>query len=328
MKLKLSFATVFAILAAVLVPLSMAAQTNVAYSGVTLAVAQSATATYTSSAIKLPTFTANGTLTVVEAGITGSPSGCTIKLYYSTNASGNTSVISTSSFTPSTGTQTFAIAPSIANGDNVYLIYACSSTYPTAGTFTAITLSPSNGTVNISGAPTVNLTAVAGTTLGAVANYGTSPGAVAVPGVNAYVTNTPAVTGSGTFTVSQINTAGTTDPCANPSLIKSSAAINVSSATTTQIVALSGTTKIYVCEADVNAVGTSPSVKFITGTGTACATPDQTLTGAMVPSATVGTVHFGYGGSMWTSNAGDELCLVSAGGTVTTETGFVTYVQQ
>jgi hypothetical protein len=36
----------------------------------------------------------------------------------------------------------------------------------------------------------------AGGTLGAMANYGTSPGAVLVPGVNAFVTNTVAVTGT------------------------------------------------------------------------------------------------------------------------------------
>ena len=36
----------------------------------------------------------------------------------------------------------------------------------------------------------------AGGTLGAMANYGTSPGAVLVPGVNAFITNTAAVSGT------------------------------------------------------------------------------------------------------------------------------------
>lgn len=48
----------------------------------------------------------------------------------------------------------------------------------------------------------VNLTQVAGTALGAMANYGTSPGAVKVPGVNAFVTNTITAIGSGTFDTS------------------------------------------------------------------------------------------------------------------------------
>jgi len=48
-----------------------------------------------------------------------------------------------------------------------------------------------------------NLTQWDSTALGAPSAYGTSPGAVNVPGVNAYVTNVPAVTGSGNFTVVQ-----------------------------------------------------------------------------------------------------------------------------
>jgi len=48
-----------------------------------------------------------------------------------------------------------------------------------------------------------------GGALGAMANYGTSPGAVLVPGVNAFVTNTPAVTGSGVFEVGPTTAANT-----------------------------------------------------------------------------------------------------------------------
>ncbi len=50
----------------------------------------------------------------------------------------------------------------------------------------------------------------AGGTLGSMVNYGSNPGAVLVPGVNAYITNTPAVTISGTPPVSfgPVTTAG------------------------------------------------------------------------------------------------------------------------
>jgi hypothetical protein len=61
-----------------------------------------------------------------------------------------------------------------------------------------------------SGPWTVNWTQLAGTALGAPSNYGTSPGAIEVQGVNAFVTNTPAVTESGTWTVQPGNTANTT----------------------------------------------------------------------------------------------------------------------
>ena len=41
-----------------------------------------------------------------------------------------------------------------------------------------------------------SITTWAGSTLGAITNYGTSPGAVLVPAVNAFITNSPAVTGT------------------------------------------------------------------------------------------------------------------------------------
>ena len=255
--------------------------TNTAQAGVTLFVSIPATATAT-GASRLPTFSGTGTLTVVESGITGSPSGCTIVLAYVTNAAATaTSTVSTTSFTPSTGVQTFTISPSVASGDNYQATYSCSSTYPTAGLLTA-TFSPT--------AASQAVTITSGT-----------------------VTNSPATT--------------LADPCQNPSIAKSSAEINVSSATTTQLVALSGTKKIYVCDVTMSLVGTSPSAQFISGTGSACGTVDQTFTGAMVASATVGVIHLGYGGSIAVTTGGDELCLVS-GATVTTETGIVTYVQQ
>jgi len=45
-----------------------------------------------------------------------------------------------------------------------------------------------------------SITAWGGGTLGAMANYGTSPGAVLVPGMNAFITNVPAVSQSGNWT--------------------------------------------------------------------------------------------------------------------------------
>src|SRR5271157_5951856 len=58
-------------------------------------------------------------------------------------------------------------------------------------------------TTDLHGATNVDLQAYAGTALGAGSNYGTSPGAVNVMGVNAFITNTPAVTVSGTVGVTQ-----------------------------------------------------------------------------------------------------------------------------
>jgi hypothetical protein len=52
------------------------------------------------------------------------------------------------------------------------------------------------------------ITTWGGGTLGAMANYGTSPGAVLVPGVNAFITNIPAVTQSGTWSTRTQDGAG------------------------------------------------------------------------------------------------------------------------
>ena len=130
------------ILAAVLLaaPLTAMAQipsyTNVAQAGVSFFSASPATGTFVSGPVKLPTYSGTGVLTVTGAGITGSPSGCTVALAYRGNNSSTSVTVSTTSFTPSTGVQTFNITPSALSGDNYVATYAC-TTYPTAGTVTA-----------------------------------------------------------------------------------------------------------------------------------------------------------------------------------------------
>src|ERR1700674_5380404 len=53
-----------------------------------------------------------------------------------------------------------------------------------------------NCAVGCGGGGSSSITSWGGGTLGAMATYGTSPGAVLVPGVNAFVTNPVAVTGT------------------------------------------------------------------------------------------------------------------------------------
>lgn len=111
---------------------------NTAQAGVSLFNSNPATATVVSGAVRLPNFSGTGVLTVTEAGVTGSPSGCTVTLAYKSNTTATVgAVVSTTSFTPSTGTQTFVVAPSSLIGDSYVATYACSSTYPTAGSISA-----------------------------------------------------------------------------------------------------------------------------------------------------------------------------------------------
>ena len=262
---------ILSILAAIIfaLPLALTAQSYTAQSGVTFFVGQAATATATSAAVRLPNFSGTGTLNIVETGITGSPSGCTIVLKYVSNTGGTaTSAMNTVSFTPATGNQQFNITPAIPSGDNYQATYACSSTYPTAGLIN-ITFSP------------------------IPANVLTNP-------------------------------AGYGDPCKNPAAPTANASISVSSATTTQLVALSTGKSVYVCQFTI-AGTTGGSVQLEYGTGTTCTTP-TVLTGA-ISVTTASPISMGWGGALITAPAGNALCLVTAG-TSTAVTGFVSYVQQ
>ena len=58
----------------------------------------------------------------------------------------------------------------------------------------------------VGGPWTQNLTQLNSVALGSPSNYGTSPGAVSVAGVNAFITNTPAVSQSGTWNIGTVTT--------------------------------------------------------------------------------------------------------------------------
>lgn len=115
------------------------------------------------------------------------------------------------------------------------------------------------------------------------------------------------------------------DPCMNPSVAKSSAAIDISSATTTALVAASASKVVYVCGFSVTAAGTNPTLKFEYGTGGTCGSGTTATTGTYAPTA--GT-HIAYasGGMAFSGAASNEICAVT-GGTPSVQ-GVLTYVQQ
>jgi hypothetical protein len=266
MKLKFSVITsILALLAAAVIP-SIAQTTYTSQSGVSLFTAVSATATQTSPASRLPNFSGVGTLTIVESGITGSPSGCTVTLaYQSNNVNTAGSTVATVSFTPSTGVQSFQVFPGVSTGDQYVATYACSSTYPTAGLLN-ITFSPSASMI--------------------LANIG--------------------------------------DPCENPSVTKSSVSVAISTATTTQLVALSAGKVVYACGFTAS-VGATTTAQFEYGTGTTCGTGTTVLTGAFAP-ATGAVLGLSGEGSRFATPAGNALCVLSTGtGGIN---GVLTFVQQ
>ena len=237
--------------------------TYTAQSGVSLFTAQPATGTATSGVARLPNFSGTGALSVIESGITGSPSGCTLALAYQQNNSATAgSAVFTQAFTPANGTQVFNVTPSQLNGDNYVATYSCSSAYPTAGSLT-VSFSPVE----------------------------------------------PA----------------SSDAChVSP---KSSVALAITSATTTQLIPLAAGKKIYICGFAATLTGTSPTFQLEYGTGTTCGTGTTVLTGAFDPNAGSNVVAYSAGSTIASTAAGNALCAITTGSTPAAQ-GVLTYVQQ
>jgi len=120
------------------------------------------------------------------------------------------------------------------------------------------------------------------------------------------------------------------DPCLNNSVAKSSRPINISTATTSTLVALSGATAVYVCGFTLASTGATTATTALLeyGTGANCATGTAVLTGAFGQSlSTSAVVVTANGATQMTAPAGNGLCLVSAGTTPSIQ-GYLTYVQQ
>jgi hypothetical protein len=119
------------------------------------------------------------------------------------------------------------------------------------------------------------------------------------------------------------------DYCQNPSIAKTSVAVNISSATTTELVAASAGKKVYLCKFNASVAGTAPTIIFKTGTkvSTACDTTPTSLTGTY--AITTGTVLdlSGAPGVTMQSIVSGELCLTS-GGTGPSIQGVAVYVQR
>lgn len=97
---------------------------------------------------------------------------------------------------------------------------------------------------------------------------------------------------------------------------------------TAQIVALSGTTSIYVTGYSLQLGGTTtPTFRFEYGTGTNCGTGTTLITGTFTGvSGNTYTIPSPGGNVAFTVPPGQELCAV-LGGTSPTLNGFVTYAQ-
>lgn len=126
-----------------------------------------------------------------------------------------------------------------------------------------------------------------------------------------------------------------TDPCASSAIAKSSVAINLTSAAASQLVALSGSTVVYVCgfSATIAPSATSAAtLQFEYGTGSNCGTGTTVLTGTYGNgdlTTTVGPlpVQMNGPGTIFKTAAGNALCAAGGGTTVNVQ-GVLTFVQQ
>lgn len=96
-----------------------------------------------------------------------------------------------------------------------------------------------------------------------------------------------------------------------PPAADASAAINVSTATTTQLVALSSGKKIYVAALDVIAAGTG-NITFVYGTGSNCGTGTTSLTGAYNLTAQAGIAKGNGLGAVLVVPASNALCVTTS----------------
>src|SRR5229473_3228551 len=109
------------------------------------------------------------------------------------------------------------------------------------------------------------------------------------------------------------------DPCQSSAVPKSSVSISLAAAATTQLVAISGTQIVYVCNYSISTTGvtTATTVQFEYGTGALCATGLTALTGtfgqSLLTSAIV--VVDASSGTIFKTAAGNALCVVVAGTT-------------
>lgn len=124
------------------------------------------------------------------------------------------------------------------------------------------------------------------------------------------------------------------DPCANPSTVKSSAVISAATNTTSQLVALTVSKSIYICDLSTSLTGTTgndTSFQLVSGTTTtiACDTGQVNVSGIYkVNSQAAGQYfHLGYSGTIMKVASGKALCSKNTG-TNSVLTGTITYVVQ
>ena len=115
------------------------------------------------------------------------------------------------------------------------------------------------------------------------------------------------------------------DPCQTSGQAKSSIVVNVTA--DAQLIAISGSTVIYVCSFSVSIAGTTPTMRLISGTGAVCATGFTGRTGAYAP-LTGSMITAGSGSATIIATAAGEALCMDTEGTSPSVQGLLSYVQK
>ena len=125
----------------------------------------------------------------------------------------------------------------------------------------------------------------------------------------------------------QLSLAGVSgsNACLNPHTLLTSTAVTTAGTTAAQVIALSGTAKIYLCSMSVvGQSGTTPTFSLVTGTGSNCGTGQAVLIPAF---ATPANTLLPFANPVAVSPAGAALCYLQTGTTPVSVVA-MTYVQQ
>ena len=175
------------------------------------------------------------------------------------------------------------------------------------GTFWPANLLADGGVVNVGNFPAMwpnqQWVSIDGGTTAAVTNW---------PTTQAVSLAASAITGS--------------NPCINPTATVTGVSVATSGTASVQLVALNGSTRIYVCSLNVTGVsGTTPTFKLTYGTGTACAVG---TTGVVGPWTTTANTNFVFTGPTFAvTPTGQALCYIQTGTSPVSNVN-LTYVQQ
>ncbi len=129
---------------------------------------------------------------------------------------------------------------------------------------------------------------------------------------------------SAPLTASFVNSSGSVQAVA----CDKSVPINITTATTTEIILVSGSKSIYICafyNSKTSGAGSTWQIEYGTKTTTACDTGATTLTPAIDGNAVVEQMGNGMG-TILTVPASKELCIVTVGGG-SSFIGFIVYAQ-